>query len=132
LYLLYVVKMNSMPCSSECHTDLILERMRQLGESVLLGAQKMAKAQGIVAEHCVYCGDVGDEVSGLCHELDADYLVLGQPVAHKADNVFTPARLAGLVDHVQKQTRVRVIQSRRNLVGGAVSTHDIPNTSDII
>ena len=110
LYLLYVVNLDSMSRSGGCQADLILQRMRQLGESVLLGAQEMATAQGIVAEHRVRRGNVGEEISGLCHELDAGYLVLGQPEAHKEDNVFTPARLARFADGVQKQTGARVIQ----------------------
>lgn len=120
LCLLYVVNLDSMPRSGGCQAGLILERMRQLGESVLLGAQELAKAQGIVAEHRVRHGNVGEEISGLCHELDADYLVLGQPGPNKEDDVFTPARLAGFVDRVQKQTGARVIQPRecRTRTGG--------------
>jgi hypothetical protein len=58
----------------------------------------MARAQGILAEHRIRHGSVGEVIPGLCHELDADYLVLGQPGTNKGDNVFTPARLAGFVD----------------------------------
>jgi nucleotide-binding universal stress UspA family protein len=115
LYWLYVVNLDSIPCSGGRRTSLLLERMRQLGESVLLGAREMATAQGIVAEHRVRSGNVGREISGLCNELDADYLIVGQPEKHNEDNVFTLARLAGLANSVQKQSGVRVIQPRDRL-----------------
>jgi hypothetical protein len=65
-----------------------------------------------VAECSVRRGDVGEEISALCSQLGADYLVLGKPKVPREDNFFTPAGLAGFVDRIQKQMGVRVIHPR--------------------
>jgi nucleotide-binding universal stress UspA family protein len=49
------------------------------GEFILVKAQETAAEQGVTAQRIVCKGKVREEIAGLCHELGADYLVLGRP-----------------------------------------------------
>jgi RNase H-fold protein (predicted Holliday junction resolvase) len=45
----------------------------------------------------------------LCHEVKADYLVIGRPKFHLEDGLFTETLLAEFIQHVEEQTGARVI-----------------------
>lgn len=63
--------------------------MRRMGESILLTAKPRAEAHGVMAQTVVRHGEVMTETSELCHELNSDYLALGEPGA-KGEEMCLP------------------------------------------
>ena len=114
LNFLYIVNLDflSHTISSRVHT--LSKEMHQMGEFILLSAQALAAAQGVQAQGFVRHGNVGDTIVGLCHELDAEYLVLGYPHPTREESVFTQETLAQFTGHIEEQTGARVF-----LAGGS-------------
>lgn len=113
LYFLYIVNLDFMSHTSSTRTHTISEEMHQMGEFILLQAQATASERGISAEGVVRQGDVGPEIVTLCHELDADYLVLGRPLAQKEESIFTQELLAQFVALAEEQTGAQVVLTER-------------------
>jgi nucleotide-binding universal stress UspA family protein len=109
LYFLYVVNLDFLSQTPTSRVHTISHEMDQMGEFVLLMAQETSARQGINAEGVVRHGSVGEEVIGLCHELQADYLVLGKPKVEREDTVFTEDRLRAFVVRTEEQTGARVV-----------------------
>jgi nucleotide-binding universal stress UspA family protein len=84
--------------------------MEQMGEFILLAAQRRAADQGAAAEGVVRHGSVGEEIINLCKELAANYLVLGRPQLEDDEaNVFTHARLKIFSDLVKAESGTEVV-----------------------
>lgn len=113
LYFLYVVNLDFMSHSSSSRVHTISEQMRQMGEFILLVAQDRAAKQGVEAEGIVRHGNVGDELIALCHELDADYLVVGRPKMGQEDSVFSHELLREFVQRTEEQTGAQVVLDER-------------------
>jgi nucleotide-binding universal stress UspA family protein len=109
LHFLYVVNLDFLVRTSSTRTHTISEQMHQMGEFILLAAQASASEQGVSAEGIVRHGDVGEEIVGLCHELDADYLVLGRPRLEREESVFSQELLQQFVEQAEQQTGARVV-----------------------
>jgi nucleotide-binding universal stress UspA family protein len=109
LHFLYVVNLDFLSYTSSSRVHTIRKEMQQMGEFILLTAQAAASAQGIVAEGLVRDGDVGQEIIKLCHELAADYVVLGQPQFHREESLFTHELLEQFVRQTEEQTGAKVI-----------------------
>jgi nucleotide-binding universal stress UspA family protein len=109
LYFLYVVNLDFLSHTTSSRIHTISEQMHQMGEFILLAAQDSAAAQGITAQGVVRHGNVGEEIIDLCHELDADYLVLGRPKVQHEDSVFTHELLKRFVEQTEEQTGAKVI-----------------------
>lgn len=109
LHFLYVVNLDflSRVGSSRVHT--ISEEMHQMGKFILLTAQATATVQGVTAQGVVRHGNVGDEIIGLCRELDADYVILGQPQVQGKENVFTKNLLKEFRERIERETGAKVI-----------------------
>ena len=80
-----------------------------MGESILSIAQEHAAAEGVITQGVIRKGAVGEQIVRLCHDLGANYLVLGRPEPDKEDNVFTQARLTQFIERLEAQTGARVI-----------------------
>jgi nucleotide-binding universal stress UspA family protein len=87
-----------------------------MGEYILLTAQAQSAARGVTAQAVVRHGEVREEISGFCHELGADYLVLGRPGGEDEENVFTPDRLARFRERIEEETGASVILSEGSSV----------------
>jgi len=111
LHLLYVVNLGFLNRTVTSRVRTISEEMRQMGESILIAAQERAAAQGVAAERVVRHGGVLEEIAGLCHELSARYLVLGQPVGEDEANVFTPEQQARFRARIEEETGTHVVLS---------------------
>lgn len=109
LYFLYIVNLDFLARTSSTRMHTISEEMRQMGEFILLTAQTTASARGITAGGIVRQGNVGREIVDLCHELQADYLVLGQPRLQEEESVFDREQLLHFIEQTEKQTGARVI-----------------------
>ena len=109
LYFLYVVNLDFLAQTPTSRVHTISQEMHQMGEFILLMAQETAARQGISAEGVVRHGSVGEELIGLCHELEADYLVLGKPKVEREDAVFTQELLREFVARTEEQTGAKVV-----------------------
>jgi nucleotide-binding universal stress UspA family protein len=109
LYFLYVVNLDFLSHTSSSRIHTISQEMHQMGEFILLAAQSKAAAQGVQTEGVVRHGNVGNEIVELCHELDADYLVLGWPKVQAEESVFTQELLHKFIQETEEQTGAKVI-----------------------
>ena len=109
LYFLYVVNLDFLAQTPTSRVHTISQEMHQMGEFILLMAQETSARQGISAEGMVRHGSVGEELIGLCHELEADYLVVGKPKVDREDTVFTQELLHQFVARTEEQTGATVV-----------------------
>jgi nucleotide-binding universal stress UspA family protein len=109
LYFLYVVNLDFLAHTTSSRVHTISEQMHQMGEFILLSAQDSAAAQGLTAQGVVRHGNVGEEIIALCHELNADYLVLGRPKVQREDTLFTQELLRGFIQRTEEQTGAKVV-----------------------
>ena len=80
-----------------------------MGEFILLMAQETAARQDVSAEGVVRHGNVAEELISLCHELEADYLVVGKPKVEREDTVFTRELLREFAMRTEEQTGATVV-----------------------
>ena len=109
LFFLYVVNLEFLDNTASSRTYTISKEMAEMGEFILLTAQVKAEAQGVAAQGVVKHGAVAEEIATLCHEVGADYLVIGQPQFEKDDNIFTAAMHQQFVQRIETQTGARVV-----------------------
>jgi len=109
LHFLYVVNLDFLAQTPTSRVHTISQEMHQMGDFILLMAQETAARQGIIAKEVVRHGNVGEELIGLCHELEADYLVLGKPKVEREDAVFTQDLLHAFVARIEEQTGATVV-----------------------
>jgi nucleotide-binding universal stress UspA family protein len=109
LYFLYIVNIDFLDHTIRSRVQTISQQMQQMGEFILLTAQATAKEKGIDAQGIVRHGNVTEEISALCHELKADYLVIGRPKFHLEDNLFTETLQAEFIERIEGQTGAKVV-----------------------
>ena len=111
LFFLYIVNIDFLDRTITSRVAIISQQMQHMGEFIMLSAQATAKAKGIEAQGLVRQGDVTEEISKLCHEIQADYLVIGSPKLQREDSHFTETLLADFIRRVEEQTGAKVILS---------------------
>jgi hypothetical protein len=109
IYYLYVVNLDFLSHTSSSRVHTISEQMTQMGEFILLMAQDTAVCQGVAAERVIRHGAVQAEIIALCHELEANYLVLGRPKVDHGDAHFTQDMLHTFVERTEEQTGATVV-----------------------
>ena len=110
VHFLYVLNLDFLKKGQQSRIQTISEEMQELGEFILLAAQAQAERQGVAADGVIREGHVvGDEIIGLCHELTADYVILGRPMEAKVENVFTHEQLDKFGSHIEQETGAIVI-----------------------
>ena len=114
LFFLYIVNLDFLERTASSRTKTISEEMHEMGEFILLTAQARAAEQGVAAEDVVKEGNVATEIAELCHEIGADYLIVGQPRFESEDSVFDEALLADFVQHIEAQTGAKVVLAARD------------------
>lgn len=72
-------------------------------------AQAEAKGRGVNVEAIIRHGNVGKAISDLCHELGADYVVLGIPRGKSEKDVFTQEQLVEYAIQVKEKTGSEVV-----------------------
>jgi nucleotide-binding universal stress UspA family protein len=86
--------------------------MRAMGEFICLKAQIEANREGVEADVVVREGNVTDEIIALCHEIQADFVILGQPQDKPNNNIFNQKRLKKFGQTLETQTGAKVIFSQ--------------------
>jgi len=109
LYFIYVVNLDFLEYAIHSTVQTISQQMENMGEFILLAAQATANSKGIKAQTFVRHGNVPKEISRLCHEIQANYLVLGRPNIQREDSLFTEKRLAEFIQGVEEQTGATVV-----------------------
>jgi nucleotide-binding universal stress UspA family protein len=109
LHFLYVVNIDFLEHTIQSRVHTITQEMQQMGEFILLTAQATAKAQGIESKGDVRHGVVTKEINRLCHEIQAEYLVIGRPKFHLEDSLFTKELLAEFIERIEEQTVAKVV-----------------------
>jgi nucleotide-binding universal stress UspA family protein len=109
LHFLYVVNLDFMSHTSSSHVQPVSGEMHQMGEFILIKAEEAAAEQGVRAQGTVRKGKVREEIAGLCHEIEAEYLVLGRPHIEGEDNIFTQALLTQFIDQIEQETGAQVV-----------------------
>jgi nucleotide-binding universal stress UspA family protein len=89
LYFIYVVNLDFLSHTASSRVHTITEEMQEMGDFILLNAREKAHAKGIDAQGVVRKGNVGEQIIIMCKEVDADYLILGQPRGLENKDVFT-------------------------------------------
>ena len=107
LYFLYIV--DFLFHTSSSRTNLISKEMREMGEFILLTAQSQAERAGVLAEGVIRNGQVVDEIIQLCKEIEANFVILGQPRGNQDEDVFTQDRLTSFGQHIEREIGVKVI-----------------------
>ena len=106
---LYVVNLDFLDRTSSSRTHTIRKELRQMGEFILLAAQVQAQGQGVEAEGVIREGNVRDEIIQLCQEIQAEYVVLGNPKGEPEDNAFTRERLNRFAQSIELSSGAKAI-----------------------
>lgn len=109
LVFLYVVNLEFLEMTATSRTHTISKEMMQMGEFILMMAQSRAEANHIEVQTQIRHGRVAEEISDLCHEIDADYLVIGRPRLQVVESVFAEDRLSKFIERVEAQTGAKVV-----------------------
>ena len=112
VYFLYVVNLDFLEHTEHSRTQMIQKEMSAMGEFICLKAQIEAKREGVQAEIAVREGNVTKEIIALCHEVEADYVILGRPQGEHATNIFDLERLKKFGQTLESQTGAEVIYSQ--------------------
>jgi nucleotide-binding universal stress UspA family protein len=113
LYFLYVVNLDFLTHTSSSRVHAVTQEMQQMGEFILLTAQSEASAHGVTAQGIVRQGNVMEEITKLCHEMEAGYLVVGSPKGKEEQNVFTQDAMTNFVARIEQQTGAKVVMPDR-------------------
>jgi nucleotide-binding universal stress UspA family protein len=87
----------------------IQEEMREMGEMILFMAQETAIAANVTAYPEVREGEVEAQIIALCGEVDADVVVVGEPLPGRTTAAFTGEKLAGLRARLKEQCRAELV-----------------------
>jgi nucleotide-binding universal stress UspA family protein len=109
LNFLYIVNIDFLDHTIRSRVHTITQELHQMGEFILLTAQAAAQSKGVEAQGIVRQGNVTHEIASLCHELKADYLVLGLPKFHHEDSLFTESLLEEFTQRIEEQTGAKVV-----------------------
>jgi nucleotide-binding universal stress UspA family protein len=112
LYFLYVVNLDFLAHTTSSRVHTITHEMHQMGEFILLTAQTAAATQNVTAQKLVRHGNVTDEIIKLCHEIVADYVVLGRPQSEQEQSHFTQDRLAQFIEKLEELTGAKVVTAQ--------------------
>jgi nucleotide-binding universal stress UspA family protein len=109
LYFLYVVNLDFLAHTESSRTRMISSEMHEMGEFILCNAQTKAEDEKVHAERVVRHGAVTEEIIALAKEIEADYIILGQPEGADTEDVFTLERLNQFSERLSEESGARVI-----------------------
>jgi hypothetical protein len=101
-----------MEHTEHSRTQVIQRELREMGEFICLKAQIEAEREGVQAHAAVREGNVTDEIVALCHEIQAEFVILGQPQGKPTTNIFDQERLQKFSQSLETQTGAKVIFSQ--------------------
>lgn len=114
IYFLYVVNLDFLTRTASSRVRNISEEMEELGDFILKAAQADAVKKGAVAQGIIRHGNVGEEISAVCHDKGANYLVLGMPRGKSDKDVFSHQQLEQYARQIQEATGAEVVFAERD------------------
>jgi nucleotide-binding universal stress UspA family protein len=111
LYFLYVVNLDFLSRTESSGTRVISSEMHEMGEFILSNAQAKAGEEGVHANCVVRQGEVTDEIVAFAKQIDADYIILGQPKGTDKEDFFTMERLNQFVQRLSQDSGAQVIMT---------------------
>ncbi|MBC8262843.1 MAG: universal stress protein [Anaerolineales bacterium] len=109
VHFLYIVNRDLLSSADGAHVGAISGQIHQMGRSVLRTALAWASTEDVTAQGVIRQGNVGDEIASLCRDLEADYLILGQPQAQGEKDTFSEGLLSQFIERIEKQTGAEVV-----------------------
>lgn len=109
LYLLFVINLEFLAQTAHSRTTSLEEEMRDMGELILLMAQESAAAANVSTRPTVREGEVADQIIALCKEVDADVVVVGKPLTHRATIAFDEVKLQQFKRRMKEECQARLV-----------------------
>ena len=109
LNFLYVVNIEFLARTETSRFQTLSQEMHEMGEFILLLASARAEEQNVAVKTFVRQGEFRDQLIQLCRELNADYVVMGQPKNRKDTDLFTSQQLNDFVNLLEAETGTSVI-----------------------
>jgi nucleotide-binding universal stress UspA family protein len=109
VHFLYIVNRDLVSSVNGAQVRAISGQIRQMARSVLHTALAWASTEDVTAQGVIRQGNVGDEIAGLCRDLEADYLVIGRPQPHEERNVFSKGLFPQFIEQIEKGTGAEVV-----------------------
>ncbi len=109
IHFLYVVNLDFLTHTASSRVHIITEEMEEMGDFILRAAQAEAEGKGVEADRIIKHGKVGNVISDVCHELGADYVVLGRPRGKTKKDVFTHEQMVEYAQQVKELTDAEVV-----------------------
>jgi len=95
LYFIYIVNLDFLSHTSGSRTQVVTEKL------------------GVNAKGVVLKGSVREEIAKYCHEVKADFLVMGQPKLKKESNHFTEDSFNNFISLTEEQTGAKVVLAEK-------------------
>ncbi|MFN2152062.1 MAG: universal stress protein [Anaerolineales bacterium] len=109
VYFLYVINLDFLTYTSTSRIHVVAQEMRQMGEFILLTAQAQAEAQNIKAQGIVRQGQVRKEIIQFCHEIEAEYVILGHPRGQDEIDIFTHKHLDQFTQRIEQESGAKAV-----------------------
>lgn len=109
LYFLHVLDLGRLLHMPRAQLDTLSQQMMEQGEFIILTAQTRAQQEGLRAHGLVRSGDIGEQIYAVCLELEAEYVIVGQPLAGDRGNEFAAETLHRLSQRIEKETQTQLI-----------------------
>lgn len=115
LYFLYVVNLDFLSHTASSRVRTISQELHHMGDFILYTAQERAQAQGVAAQGLVRHGDVMEEIVSVCREIEADFVILGQPLGQEGEeDIFTQERITSFSQRIETESGARVVLAEGN------------------
>ena len=109
IYFIYIVNVDFLSHTAVSRVQALIEELTEMGEFILLHARETASSKGVSAQGVVRKGNVRQEITKLCGELNASYLVLGRPAGGEKKDTFDSEAIENFQETVERETGARVI-----------------------
>jgi K+-sensing histidine kinase KdpD len=109
LYFLYVINLKFLSRTMSSRVRTLSEEIRQMGEFILLSAQMQGEANHVPAETFIMRGNVTDSIISLCDDLNANYVVIGQPQGRSNRDIFTHEKIRKFSERLEVDCGVQVV-----------------------
>lgn len=112
IYFLYVINLDFLTYTATSRVHVVAQEMRQMGEFILLTAQAQAEENGVEAQAVVRQGQVREEITNLCHEVNAEYVILGRPRGQDEVDVFTHEHLDRFTQRIEEESGAKAVLTK--------------------
>lgn len=109
LNFLYVIDLEFLLRTLSSRVCTLSGEIRQMGELIFLSVQIKAEAKYVSAEIFIMRGNGTDSIIDLCNDLDANYVVVGQPIGRRMRDIFTHQKIRKLNERLEEDCSAQVV-----------------------